>query len=275
MALHRADPAHLGQDHRHRLALDHAVHVQRLNIDRGGNFRPPLPARRRFAEQAADLAQLIADARPLQGLVSHQRGQALLFVQQAVTFGAQFDFLQLAQGAQAHVQDRLGLNLGQAHAAAPILGQQARLGFVMGADDLDHAVEVQIGDDIAFQHLQPGGDLAQTETRTTQQHVAAVPQKRLQNLLERADLGHPPVDQHVHVHAKANLQVRDPEQRRHQLRRIDSARLRFQHDADILGGFVAHIAQDRDLLGLDQLGQTLDQLGFLDLIGNFRDDDLP
>ena len=38
--------------------------------------------------------------------------------------------------------------------------------------------------------------------------------------------------------------------------------------------FVAHVAQERQLLVLDQLGQALDQLGLLHLVGDLGDDDL-
>ena len=66
-----------------------------------------------------------------------------------------------------------------------------------------------------------------------------------------------------------------PEQGLHQQRRIDRACFRLQHQAHILGALVAHIAQDRDLAGVDQLGDALDQFGFLHLVGDLGDDDLP
>ncbi len=50
---------------------------------------------------------------------------------------------------------------------------------------------------------------------------------------------------------------------------------RLQHQTHVIGAFVAHIAKDRDLLGLDQFRDLLDQLGFLHLIGDLGDHDLP
>ena len=91
-------------------------------------------------------------------------------------------------------------------------------------------------------------------------------------VLERADLGHAPVDQHVHVQREAHLEFRVAEQHAHQLRRVDGAGARLKHDAHVIGAFVAHIGQRRHLLRLDQLGQPLDQLRLLNLIGNLGDD---
>ena len=200
--------------------------------------------------------------------------QFRLFRQQVVAFAAQFHFLQPAQAAQAHVQDRLGLHVGQEGAAAPVLGDQGGFRLVLGADDLDHPVEVEEGDDIALQHLQPVRDLVQPMRGAAQQHGAAVVQEGPQHLAQAADLGRAPVDQHVHVQRNADFEVRVLEQRLHQQRGLDGARLGFQHQPDILGRFVAHIAEDRDFLLVYEVRDPLDQLGFLHLVGDLGHDDL-
>ena len=64
------------------------------------------------------------------------------------------------------------------------------------------------------------------------------------------------------------------EQALHQQHRIDRAALGLQHEADFFGAFVAHVAEQRQLLLAHQLGDALDQLGLLHLVGNFGDDDL-
>ena len=58
--------------------------------------------------------------------------------------------LELAQGAQPHVEDRLGLHVGELEAL-----HQDGLRLVLVADDADHLVEVEIGDQVAVEHLQP------------------------------------------------------------------------------------------------------------------------
>jgi hypothetical protein len=118
-------------------------------------------------------------------------------------------------------------------------------------------------------------DLFQPVLAAPPQHVAAVIQKGAQNLFQAAHFRHAPVDQHVHVQAEPRFKVRILEQRRHQHIRFDRARARLKDDADIISGFVPHIGQKRDFLGLDKFGQLFDQLGFRDLIGNLGDDNLP
>jgi hypothetical protein len=43
------------------------------------------------------------------------------------------------------------------------------------------------------------------------------------------------------------------------MRRIDRAGARLDHQADVLGGFVAHVGDQRQLLLVEQLGDALDQ----------------
>ena len=68
---------------------------------------------------------------------------------------ADLHLLELAQAAQPHVEDRLGLAVGELE-----LGDHHRLGLVLLADDLDHPIEVEEGDQIAFEQLDPVVDLA-------------------------------------------------------------------------------------------------------------------
>jgi len=96
-----------------------------------------------------------------------------------------------------------------------------------------------------------------------------------QHLAQPADLGRAAVDQHVHVEREADLQIRDAHQHAHHLFGIDVLRARLQHDAHVVGGFVAHVGQQRHLLELDHLGQLLDQLGLGDLVGDLGHHHLP
>ena len=69
-------------------------------------------------------------------------------------------FLELAQIAQPHVEDGVGLHVGELERL-----HQHGLGLVLAADDLDHLVEVEIGDEIAAEHFEPMLDLAEAEIR--------------------------------------------------------------------------------------------------------------
>ena len=71
-----------------------------------------------------------------------------------------------------------------------------------------------------------------------------------------------------------DFEIGRAEQLLHQEFGLDRAALGHQHDADVFRGFVAHVVEQRQLLLLEQLGDALDQLRLLHLIGNFGDDDL-
>src|SRR3546814_5227483 len=75
----------------------------------------------------------------------------------------------LAQGAQAHVENRLSLDVAQ----LPAL-HHLRLRIVLLADDADHLVEVEVGDEVAIEHLEAMSDLLETVQRLALQHLVAV-----------------------------------------------------------------------------------------------------
>ena len=148
-----------------------------------------------------------------------------------------------------------------------------RLGLVLLADDLDQLVEVEIGDQVAVEDLEPPLDLGQPEGRAPHQHLAAMVEEGLQHL---AQVHHPRrvvLVEHVEVERKADLEVGLPEQLLHQQLGRHVAGLRLEHDAHVVGRFVAHVLEDRQLLGVDELGDALDQLALLHLVGDLGDDD--
>ena len=110
---------------------------------------------------------------------AQQFGEFFLLLGQRGMFAADLHFLQLAQGAQPHVENGFGLVVVEAECL-----HQLGLGLILGADDLDHLVEVEEDREIAFQHFQPGGDLFQPELGAPLQHHAAMIHKGLQHLLQ-------------------------------------------------------------------------------------------
>ena len=214
------------------------------------------------------------------------------FFGQRLELAAEFHLLEPAQAAQPHVEDGVDLHLGEFplprrrgdvvifgggadEGARPVLAHQRGLGVVVVADDVDDAVEVEVGGDEAFQHLEPVVDLLHPVGRAADEHVAPVVEPGAQHLLHRADLGRAPVDQHVHVEGEAHLEVGVAEEHAHQHLGVHRAGAGFEDEAHVLGAFVADVGEDRDLLQLDEFGEALDQLGLLHLVGDFGDDDLP
>ena len=56
------------------------------------------------------------------------------------------------------------------------------LGLLLVADDADHLVEVEVGDDAAVEDLQPARDLLEAVPGAADQHLAAVVEEGLQRL---------------------------------------------------------------------------------------------
>ena len=112
MAPHRADPALVRQDHGDRLALDERLAGDFNHRRRRTEFGPPRAQRTR-SELLARLLQFVGDAVPAQRLVLQQRLDVLALLRQRLVLLADLHLLEPAQRAQPHVQDRLGLRVGQ------------------------------------------------------------------------------------------------------------------------------------------------------------------
>ncbi len=130
--------------------------------------------------------------------------------------------------AQAHVEDRLGLAVGQVE-----LGDHHRLGLVLGADDLDHPVEVEERDDVAVEQLHPVGDLRQPVRGAALEHDELVIDPAEQRLAQAHHPRRAARIEHVEVQADAIFQIAHPEQAFHQQGRVDRAAARLDDDADL------------------------------------------
>ena len=177
------------------------------------------------------------------------------------------EFFEPAQSPQAHVEDRLGLQVGQVESL-----HHLGLGFVLLADELDHLVDVEIGDEIAVEDLQPLFDRGQPEGRAPHQHHLAMVEKALQRLAQIHHARRVVLVEDVQVERKADLEVGLLEELLHQQLGRHIAGARLEDDADIVGRFVPHILENRQLLAVDDLGDALDQLALEDLVGNLGDD---
>ena len=187
-------------------------------------------------------------------------------VRSAFSSCADFHLFQPAQIAQPHVEDGLGLDVGELERL-----HQHRLRLILGADDLDDLVEVEIGDEIAAQDFEPMLDLIEPVARAPQQHLAPVRQPFAQRFGKADDFGDAAAHQHVHVERHAAFELGELEQALHQQRRIDAARARLEHEPHVFRGFVAHVGEERQLLLVHQFGDALDQPHLLHLPGDLGD----
>jgi hypothetical protein len=116
--------------------------------------------------------------------------------------GADFHLFQLAQIAQAHVEDGVGLNFGELERL-----HQDGLGLVLAADDLDDLVEVEVGDQETAEHFQPVLDRRQPVLGSAHQHLAPMIEPFAQHFGQAQHFGDAAFDQHVHVERNAIFQL--------------------------------------------------------------------
>ena len=240
-----------------------------LDVDGVGVVGQDLGLARR-GECVAQLLELLPDD-GLEDLgVLDDAGQVLDLLEQLGVFLQELLALEVGQALQAHVEDGLGLDLGQPEALAQaLLGLLRRAG---GTDEADHLVDVVQGDAQAFEDMGPVLGLLQVEARTPDDDLAAVIEEILEHLLEVQEL-RPVVDHGHHVDAETRLQGRVLEEL------IDDdvgehALLQVHDDADAL--HVRLVAQVRDALDLalvDEQGDLLHQGGLVQGVGDLPDHD--
>ena len=194
---------------------------------------------------------------------------ACALLDQLGPLGRELHLLELAQVAQAEIEDRLGLPVGQLEPR-----HQRRLRLVLLADDPDHLVEVEEGLEIAFEDLEPVHDLGEAMARAADQHLHAVGEEGLQRLGQAHHPRHAGGIENIQVERQPDLELALAEQLLHQQLGRHRAAARHQHEPDRLRRFVAQVGQQRQLLLRQQFGQALDQAALLDLIGNLGHDHL-
>ena len=141
------------------------------------------------------------------------------------------------------------------------------------ANDLDHVVDVVERDAVAEQDVLALAGLAQLVLRAAAHHVDAVLDEQAQQL-QQAQLARLPGDDGQQDHAERFLHLGVLEEVVEDDLRLFVA-LHFDDDAHAVAvAFVANVGDAFDLLVLDQLGDVLDQARFVDLVGQFGDDDV-
>ena len=139
------------------------------------------------------------------------------------------------------------------------------------ADDLDHLVEVGQGDEVSLQHLGAALSLAQLEAGAAQHDLAAVLDEAVDQLLEIERLRAARIDGEL-ADGEGGLQ------RGHLIELVDrdlrdGVALELDDHARVVVGLVAHVADFREFLGVDQFGDAGDQVRAVHIVGDFRDDD--
>ena len=185
--------------------------------------------------------------------------------------GLQLLDLEAGELGEPHVEDRLGLPLGQPE---PLPQPGVGLGRVVrAADDLDHLVDVVDGDLEAFEDVLALLRRVEVELRPPDDDLVAVLDVVLEQLLQVHDLRRALVErQHDHAEGGLHRGVL-VELVQHHAR--DRVALELDDDPHAVPvGLVAQAADALDLLLPRQLGDGLDQVRLVDLVGDLGDDDL-
>ena len=210
----------------------------------------------------------------LQNFLGLRVGQAV----QAVTTHAEHFFQTIRTVVVGVNRSAVGTGAGQhlAHQlAVPRLVHQLHLGHRWRrgvANDGDEVVDVGQGNRQAFQHMAALARLAQVEHRAARHHFAAVLQEDFNQVFQVAQLGLA-VDQRHHVHAKRVLQLRLFVQVvQHHFGYF--APLQFNHQTHAgLVRLVLDVADAFDFLLMHQLGHAFLQGLFVHLVGQLVHDD--
>src|SRR5438105_1471721 len=178
--------------------------------------------------------------------------------------------LQLGQALQPHVQDGLGLDLGELEPRHQrVLGG---VGAVRAADDADDHVELLDGLAQAREHVRPLLRARELVPCPAGDDLAPEADERFQHFLEVDDL-RAAVDERQHDDPEARLHLRVlVELVQDDLRDLAAAQL--EHDPDALPARLAADLRDTlELLLLHELGDLLDEGRLVHLIRQLADDD--
>ena len=182
------------------------------------------------------------------------------------------DLLALERGeaGEAHVEDGLGLQLGQVEARHEVVPGDVDVGRL--ADRLDDRVEVVEGDLEALEDVRPRARLAEVELGPPADDLAAMVDVVLEHAAQRQRL-RLAVDERQHVHVERELHRGVLEQVVQHLVRVGVA-LDLDVDAHAVAvGLVAQVGDAVDPLVLDQVGDLLEQGGLVHLVRQLGDDD--
>ncbi len=193
--------------------------------------------------------------------LADQRDQLAILVLQLAAF-------QGRQAAQLHIQDRLGLNLGEAE-----LLDEAQFGIVrrLGlANERNHLIKHVQRPQQPFQDVGPLPGLLQLVLAAAHDHILPVLQEMDQHALQ-AQQPRLAFDQRQQRHAEGLLQRGQLEQVRQHLARLDGARHLDADPHPRAVGFIAQIGQPFQPAIARQLRDALNQVGLVGLVGQLGD----
>lgn len=203
-----------------------------------------------------------------------QQGQQFgLLLEQLILLGPQLHLFQPRQLPQAGVEDVVGLDFAQGKAL-----DQARLGMLLGTDDVDYFIQVEVGNQQTVQQVQAALDLVQAELQASTHRLDAEFQPFHQQCPQVLQLRLAVQANDIDVDPVAGLQIGAGEQVLHQGVMVDPAVDRDDDDtARVLVvrliAQVSHLRRFRRLC-LHHRSNLLQDLGPGNLVWQRGDDDV-
>ncbi len=164
------------------------------------------------------------------------------FSRKLILLAPDFHFLKLGQVAQLEFEDGFRLVRGQTEP-----GHQFGLGLVFSANDLDHLIDVEIGDQQAFQNVQACKHLVQAVLETADDSGAPEGQPLGKDLVQSLHARSAIVADHIDVDPIGFLQIGAGKQVRHQTIQINPVGSGHDHQAGrvFMIGFVTKVRHHR------------------------------
>ena len=266
VALAGADPAFLRQHHGHRFAGDQCGLIDGLR-----RFARHQRRQTGIAEFLGIGLQFVLQ-QFFQFGVGAERGDDLFqFGGQFGLFAADFHLFKAGQLFQFGLEDVLGLVLAQFEA-----GDQCGFRLVFGADDVDDFIEIEEGDEQAFQQVQATFQFFLAVGQTLTQGIHAERQPFIEQRLQMLDLRTAIEADDVEIDPVALFQIGGGEQVSHQRIDIDPVRTRHQYQPgrSFMIGLVAQVFQPRQFLGAHLLCNLLHHFRRRDLVGQCGQHDI-
>ncbi len=215
--------------------------------------------------------QLVAHLAAQAGVGAENLRQRIPLLDQIGLLGADLHLFELGEVPQLQLQDGLGLGIAQVEAL-----HELRLGPLLGADDADHLVDVEVGDQIAVENVEPRQNLVIAELEAPP-HGFDAELEPIAEQLPQGELPRPAVEaDHGQVHPVGAFEVRGGEEMGHQALDIHAVRARSDHQPRrvFVIGFVPQILHHGELLGLHLVGDLAEDLVPRNLERQGGDDDV-
>ena len=183
--------------------------------------------------------------------------QLFAFCFQLILLTTDFELFQLGQIAQANIQDGFGLNVGNAKAF-----HHHRLGFILGADNMNHLIDIEVGNQQAFQDMQAVQHFIQAILQTPAHGGDPELQPLAEHIVQALHTGPAIVADYIKIDAIGTFQVGGGEQVPHQLLHVHPVGTGCDHQAGgiFMVRFIPQIAHHGQLFLVHLVGDLFQYL---------------